>query len=203
MPRNDSFAQRSVATGGGGRFYNSTVNASSEPGEPNHVNAYGNHSIWYQWTAPVNGSVSVDTIGSTFDTVLAVYTGDDFANLALLASDDDGANFNGASRVDFACTAGVSYLIAVDGFLGASGGVVLNVIPVLSIPEARLAGSTSLDLTIFAPSGKSVILEGTTDFQNWTPVCTNPAPANGLLQVTRPAAGRSVQFFRARLNGQP
>ena len=201
-PRNDSFAQRLTVNSGGGRYLSSTVNASSEVGEPNHANAFGGASIWYQWTSPMNGGVTIDTIGSTFDTVLAVYTGDDFSNLNLVAADDDGANFNHNSKVTFHCSAGVVYLVAVDGFLGATGGVVLNVTPELSISDIHLAGSSTIDLAIYAPSNRSVILEGTTNFQVWVPISTNPAPASGLLQVTSPASGTSLQFYRARLNGQ-
>ena len=201
-PRNDSFAQRIVTGGGGGRYYGSTVNASSEPGEPNHANAFGGSSIWFQWTAPASASVTVDTIGSTFDTVLAVYTGDDFSNLALVAADDDGANFNHNSLVTFPCRLGENYLIAVDGFLGATGAVILNVTPALSIAEAGLTGGNHMALTVFAPSGKSVILESSADLQTWSVLTTNAVPATGLLQVTSPASGTSLQFYRARLSGQ-
>ena len=32
----------------------------------------GGVSVWYRWTAPMDGFVSVDTVGSDFDTLLAV-----------------------------------------------------------------------------------------------------------------------------------
>ena len=35
----------------------------------------GRSSVWYRWTAPFSGPVALDTCGSDFDTLLAVYTG--------------------------------------------------------------------------------------------------------------------------------
>lgn len=196
-PRNDSFAQRIVASGGGGKFLSNNTTASSEAGEPNHANAFGNRSIWYQWTAPVTGSVTVDTIGSTFDTVVAVYTGDNFSNLVLQGGDDDGANFNRNSLLTLNCTAGVTYLIAVDGFLGATGGMILNVTPVLSIPSSNLAVGGQFNLAIFAPGGRKIALETSPDLHIWTPVSTNVAPADGMLRINQPVNGMGARLYRA------
>ena len=197
-PRNDSFSARTVTTGGGGRFYGNTTTASAEPGEPNHADAYGGHSLWYQWTAPVDGLVTIDTIGSTFDTVLAVYKGDTLASLILQAADDDGANFNHNSLLTLSCKAGTTYLIAVDGFLGATGGVILNITPQLDIHATSLSGSNSLDLSIFAPGGRKVALETSTNLKTWSPVGTNQAPSDGVLRFLQPVGGAG-RFFRAHL----
>ncbi len=197
-PRNDSFSARTVTTGGGGRFYGNTTTASAEPGEPNHADAYGGHSLWYQWTAPVDGLVTIDTIGSTFDTVLAVYKGDTLASLILQAADDDGANFNHNSLLTLSCKAGTTYLIAVDGFLGATGGVILNITPQLDIHATSLSPSGSLDLSIFAPGGRKVALETSTNLRTWSAVGTNVAPADGVLRVLQPGGGAG-RFFRAHL----
>jgi len=49
------------------------ADASKESGEPSHAGDAGGHSVGSAG-APSNGTVVVDTIGSTFDTLLAVYT---------------------------------------------------------------------------------------------------------------------------------
>lgn len=51
-----------------------TIGATLEEGEvlPS-ASANATRSVWYQWTAPASGEVAVDTIGSEFDTVLAVW----------------------------------------------------------------------------------------------------------------------------------
>ena len=33
------------------------------------------NSVWYTWTAPANGQVVVDLARSSYDTLLAAYTG--------------------------------------------------------------------------------------------------------------------------------
>jgi hypothetical protein len=49
------------------------------PGEPSHDPAgnAGASSVWYQWQAPVSGSVTIDTVGAgtNFDTMMAVIPG--------------------------------------------------------------------------------------------------------------------------------
>src|SRR5439155_9822770 len=105
-----------------------SVSATKEPGEPNHAGNSGGHSVWYAWTAPSSSPVTIDTVGSSFNTLLAVYTGISMTNLSLVASNDDIApGTNLQSRVTFLASAGTAYQIAVDGFNGLAGNVVLTV----------------------------------------------------------------------------
>src|SRR5207244_362504 len=72
-------------------------------------------SVWWTWTAPTNGTVALDTIGSSFDTLLAVYTGNSVSSLSLISSDDNGGG-GLTSRAFFDATQGTTYQIGVDGF---------------------------------------------------------------------------------------
>src|SRR6185436_10649727 len=74
------------------------------------------------WTAPTNGPVTFDTMGSSFDTLLAIYTGNSASNLTLVAASDDvlGAT-NRQSRVTFTAISNTTYRVAVDGHEGACG----------------------------------------------------------------------------------
>jgi hypothetical protein len=134
-PANDNFAAAQSLTGGSGTVSGSTVGATREIGEPHHVGNPGGNSIWYRWSASTSGACRFDTIGSAFDTLLAVYTGTSLANLTLIAANDDivtGISTN--SQLSFIATAGTVYYIAIDGFSGgressvptASGSVVLQ-----------------------------------------------------------------------------
>ena len=71
--------------------------------------------------------MTINTSGSNFDTLLAVYTGNSVSVLTAVASNDD-ANypFNLTSSVTFHVVAGQTYHIAVDGWNGAAGNIVLN-----------------------------------------------------------------------------
>lgn len=68
----------------------------------------------------------MDTQGSDFDTLLAVYSGDAVNSLSAVASnnDDGGAQ----STVSFTATAGNTYRIAVDGSNAESGNIDLRLV---------------------------------------------------------------------------
>ncbi len=106
----------------------STVGSLKDPGEPNHCGVAGGASQWFAFQAEVDGVLALNTDGSTFDTVLAVYTGagSDFASLTPLVCDNDSGTNGVTSSLHFLSTAGTVYYIAVDGVNGASGTVVLN-----------------------------------------------------------------------------
>src|SRR5207302_3024984 len=134
-PANDAFASAERLGDRNGRVAGTTAGATKEPGEPLHAGDQGGHSIWYAWTAGANGDVTVDTSGSSFDTVLGVYTGSAVDALAQVAANDD-ADALLTSHVRFHATAGVTYLFAVDGKGGATGRVFL---------QWRLEGAPSND----------------------------------------------------------
>lgn len=123
----DTFATCVAISGRTGTQSDNNVTATKEPGEPDHAGNPGGHSLWYCWIAPTNRPVTFDTVGSTFDTLLAVYAGNDLGSLVVVETNDDIAGAtNRFSRVTFTPVTGQSYRIAVDGFGGASGIAQLN-----------------------------------------------------------------------------
>jgi hypothetical protein len=120
-PANDNFANAQSVSGTTGQVLGAeNPGATKEPGEPNHYGNPGGKSVWYRWTAPTAGNASVDTSGSTFDTLLAVYTGSAVNALTQVAANDDGG-VDLTSTVTFPAVGGTTYQIAVDGYYGASG----------------------------------------------------------------------------------
>ena len=122
-PANNNFANRTTMSGTSATVTGTNVNATKETGEPNHAGFTGGKSVWWTWTAPNSGAVQIDTIGSSFDTILGVYTGSGVSALTYVAGDDGGG---GASKVSFNAVAGITYQIAVDGYGGASGNITLR-----------------------------------------------------------------------------
>jgi len=124
-PFNDKFANASVISGSSTTVRAASIGATTESGEPTLV-SNGGASLWWRWTAPSSGLTVVDTTGSTFDTIAAVYTGTAVNSLTQIAMND---NYNGAqtSRLMFTATAGTTYDITVQGKSGATGMVVLSV----------------------------------------------------------------------------
>ncbi|MCX6973028.1 MAG: putative Ig domain-containing protein [Verrucomicrobia bacterium] len=122
---NDAFANAETLAGASASATGSNYDATAQVGEAAHAGQVATKSIWWKWTAPGNGSCTVDTIGSTFDTVLAVYTGASVSSLAPIASDDQSGGSN-TSKVSFITTTGTTYFFAVDGRSGAGGAVALQ-----------------------------------------------------------------------------
>ena len=125
-PANDAFANAQVLTGSSGTITATNVNATKETGEPAQAGNAGGASIWYAWTPTASGSLTIDTIGSAFDTTLGVYTGTAVNALTLRASNDDIASGNTASRVTLTVTAGTTYRISIDGYNAQRGAITLN-----------------------------------------------------------------------------
>ncbi|MCH6256077.1 S8 family serine peptidase [Puniceicoccaceae bacterium K14] len=114
--------------------------ADKEVGEPKHADNVGGCSLWWRWEATRNGQAIVDTFGSDFDTLLAVYRGTNLLDLELVASNDDlGGSLT--SQVTFDVRLGDHYYVAIDGRSGFSeavtGKVQLNV-DILEDPSTGL-----------------------------------------------------------------
>jgi subtilisin-like proprotein convertase family protein len=181
-PANDHLAQAQILTGADGQIAGSNVGATLELGERPHAGHVGARSVWFAWTAPAAGTWSFDTAGSSFDTLLAVYTGTVMEQLVTVADNDDAEGLpNRASRVTFTAAAGTRYLLAVDGYVGATGDLVLRWSATPNAPA----------INQFSPmegfAGIPVTLTGV-NFTGSTQVLFNQVPAeftvNGPSQIT-------------------
>ena len=121
-PANNNFLSATLLTGSSAFRIDSNVGATGEFGEPYHDGNQPAASIWYRWTAPADGLVTISAAGSSFDTVLALYRGTSLTSLVAIKSNDDAGNLY-TSEVRAIVYAGTSYRIAVDGFLGDMGTV--------------------------------------------------------------------------------
>lgn len=159
LPFTDNFEDQTAL--GAPDFQGHGVNfmASRQPYEPLHAGRPGSNSMWISWIAPEDGLLKLDTAGSDFDTLLAVYretpappTNSVFDKLQLVAANDD-ADDALSAWVQCNVVAGEIYRIAVDGFRNQQGNIVLRghftpsqyQLPVfLQQPQGRIlpAGST-------------------------------------------------------------
>lgn len=146
-PANDNFADR-IAIVASGSVTVSGVNAkaTSEAGDPTIEGDVAYKSVWWSWTAPFNGPATITTHGSSFDTLLGIFTGSALASLVSVAENDD-ANGLYTSSVVFNAVGGVPYAILVGGFNGAGGKIKLNV-------QVSAGGPCSYSLN---PSSRSVV----------------------------------------------
>lgn len=175
-PINDNFSARSAIISASGQATGVTLSATHELGEPSHANLPSGNSVWWSWTAPASGQVTLDTHGSGIGTVLAAYTGASVGNLSAQAANDNDGTLGGTSSVLFVAQSGVQYQIAVEGDSGAQGNVILNW-------SLNTSPTANLSLSISA-SGDT--LTGLT----YTGSVTNAGPGiavNSRLTLTLPA----------------
>jgi hypothetical protein len=204
---NDDFASAFVIGGFSGGTTGTNLGATVEPGEPEHTDTLGGASVWWQWTAPDSGVVTFDTFGSNFDTILAVYTGEDVDALTLVADNDD-AGDDYQSLVSFAAATGTTYRIAVDGFEGETGDITLDWswTPVsdepLTIEGVGINPDGSFGFVLRGPAGASGVVlrrDGPGDWTEWLPFSLE----GGAQEITDPdAAGPGAaptRLYRAEL----
>ena len=130
-PPNDDFANRILIVGTPATVSGSNVGASKEPGEPDHAGYTGGASVWWTWTAPFSGVVSIsaglhDDWGYHYGyPLLAVYIGPSVSALTTVAST---ASFSWGSpaQVSFTVVKGTAYQIAFDDLYGYTGNIVFN-----------------------------------------------------------------------------
>ena len=144
----------------GSQIFNTTL-ATTDPAEPPHCGVTGGASYWLMYQPPTNGTITLDTIGSTYDTVMEAYTFNgalaSYADLISVACDNDGVASQGASRVTFPVLKTRQYIVVVDGVAAARGVAWLNyVLNTNLLPTAPTLLSQITTQTVAA--GSTVLL---------------------------------------------
>jgi autotransporter-associated beta strand protein len=125
VPANDNFANRIPLTGSSITTNVSNVGATYEANEPMHLAIFGGRTVWFRWTAPASGGVTLTASNNALDTLVAVYTGTSVSNLTFVAGNDEDYFLSelveGDSTAYFNAVSGTTYVIAVDGVDGAWG----------------------------------------------------------------------------------
>ena len=178
-PLNDHFADALDIPADGAVLQWTNRFATVEPGEPKHARSpSASASVWWNWIPAAHGQVIIDTAGSSFDTVLAVYTNNTLTLLKEVAWADD-APGRKQGRATFSAQAGVAYHIAVAGYSAIDFGTVRLRVepggePDASPPQVAITGPAS-GLTITNATDSKVLVTGT---------AMDPTPnSSGLRQV--------------------
>ncbi len=154
----------------------STTGAFSDPGEPLHCGIQGGASHWFALIAEADGELHVNTDGSSFDTILAIYlpTGPGYENLQPIGCDNNSGLDGLDSRVSVTVQRLRTYFIVVDGVNGASGQVELNYS--LATPTSLSVVSSGADGTLVRVTGQRngiFVIEASANGGPWTSVITN------------------------------
>src|SRR5204863_2158905 len=89
IPANDNFSNALVLSGSNVSTNVTNIGATYEPGEPVHLETLGGKSVWFKWTAPSSGGVTLAASNNLVDTLVCVYKGTSLANLAFVAGNDE------------------------------------------------------------------------------------------------------------------
>ena len=164
----DNCATPTVISGTGNFAYNALAATTGAQGQSEAACSFFgstaiDNDVWFTWTAPANGFVSLSLCAGTsssFDTKLAVYPGTACpAGGSAIACNDDSCAF--VSELGFACTNGSSYVIQIGSFTG-SGGTAGSFSLLLGPPPPPTPPCTSV--------GPDVIVGSLIDTLNTTPV---------------------------------
>jgi hypothetical protein len=101
-----------------------TTGATIEPNDPtvpvacdNKMLYRGNNTVWYKYSPLINQAVYLDTLGTDYDTYIAVWTGGSLSNLTFIGCDDDtSSGFESQMILD--AQAGQTYYIEIAGYAG-------------------------------------------------------------------------------------
>lgn len=211
-PFNDEFSRRVVIQGASASARGSILGATKQSGEPDHGGGKGGRSVWWRWVAPSSGPVEIHTFGSSVDTLLGVYEGNDVGALALVAQNDNVAlGHSAASRVVFNAVAMREYQIAVDGHkirTDSDGSVVLTVSQppmVDSVPPSVTIAPPSTGLTRAGKVSYLVTYNDANFYQSTLlpsdVILRRTGSADGLVTVSGTGNTRLVTVFRITGDG--
>ena len=204
-PANDHFAQRERLTGPSVYASGTLGGASLESGEPFHFASGGPASVWYAWTAPGDGLVTITGRGFDWAPPLVIYEGSELAGLTKQAVSVVSGMWNQGQTARFAVRAGHDYAIVAvpwDG-MGTQDFVLELAHEPTGLPfEVRMltvdAGTLTLGLSGLGQH--AAIVESSADLESWR-VEREGVVGEGLIEIELPAnPAEPRRFYRARID---
>ncbi|RKZ69061.1 MAG: hypothetical protein DRQ99_02080, partial [Candidatus Parabeggiatoa sp. nov. 3] len=92
-----------------------TIDATTEASEVFPPCTFSEASVWYQYTPKKDENVVFDTLGSDYDTVLAIWSGDEHP-LTEIACNDNSLQTTQHSQINTTLQKNTRYFISVTGF---------------------------------------------------------------------------------------
>ncbi len=199
---------------------------NQESCEVNNVGV--SNTVWYSYVAPCDGLISLNTNGSTYDTVLSVFDKCGFfyavdfpcnfgetAPVQLACDDDSGTGVN-SQILDLPVIGGETYLIKVSDYNTSSGGGLLDFNFVFSGSETPVAAITSpsalecvcgvVEVTGSAHAGAGPVVR-TLEYQltgasSWELISSATTPVNAGLLGSWNTTGLAQGYYVLRLTVQ-
>jgi bacillolysin len=198
-PANDNFANASIVPIVGYRDALSAAASLRENLEQSSTCDFNpNHTVWYRYTTTSGGAVTFTTVGSDYDTVLSVWTGNAPGSLTEVACNDDYTGLT--SQVTLNAAPSTTYSIRISDY---NSGAVMStshlIFQLASPPDA----APQAGYTTHTPILTWNRLSWATSYE--IQIADNPAfagatnhPGIAGLSFTTPSLANGVHYWRVR-----
>jgi hypothetical protein len=163
----------------------------------------GGASEWLTFVPQSSGTLYLTTDGSTFDTVMAVFTRSPTnpAVLVPVACDNNSGSNHLTSAVTFPVAAGQTNYVDVDGVNGVTGVLQLNYSLVTSA-SLKFLGQTAQGaphFQVLGHAGMHFTIQASTNLANWVPLLTTNSPTATFDYVDATVPAPAQRYYRALL----
>lgn len=185
VPSNDSFSSPTVISSVPFVDHVDTRTATASFDDPSVPECFGGlYTVWYTFTPTVSMPIAADTVGSSYTTVVGVFTGSRGA-LTTVTCEPGIYEPDKQARVTFTAEAGVTYYLMVGSYYLEAGDLTVNINPALDLQIAidstgyvTTSGGAVVSGTIACSLDVSVDVHGTV-FQD-----AKPTQESGVIWVT-------------------
>ncbi len=195
-------AASTVVSGFTGSQIFNTTGSGTGPGEV-ICGVIGGSSDWLTFLPATSGTLFLNTDGSTYDTVMAVFKRNPTNSAALdLITCDNNSGTNGkTSAVVFPVQAGVTNYVVVDGINGATGILQLNYALVTATRVQFLPPTPEnmQHVQVIGRTNMHFILQASTNFSAWTSLLTTSSPAAIFDYIDPTSTNLPQRYYRALL----
>lgn len=200
---NGGFAPASIVRGYTGTQVFNTTTATTSGGEHPICDVMGGASVWISFIAEEAGTLFLNTDGSSYDTVMAVFQRTPTNALVQIACDNNSGLDNKDSALAAPVEAGKTNFVVVDGVRSAKGTLKLNYSLVTTGRVASL-GFTVQNAHQVRFTGRPSArfsLQSSSNLLNWaTMITANASATTGRYDYTDQASTNATRrFYRALL----
>jgi len=183
----------------GSQIFN-TAGSATEPGEV-ICGVVGGSSEWLTVVAEQTGTLFLNTDGSSYDTVMAVFRRNPTnANALDLLNCDNNSGTDGMdSALNIPVQIGATNFVLVDGVNGAVGTLYLNY-SLATTTVLKVAGRSANGANIIRINGRPGLnfrLQASADMKAWSTLTTTSAPTGVLDYTDDSSIGVARRYYRA------
>ena len=176
-----------------------TADGATEPSDAPVCDVIGGASYWVSFVPEQDGVLYLNTDGSDYNTVLAVFVRRANGNLRLMVCDNNGGSDPGTSALSVPVEAGRTNFVMIDGVKGETGNLHLNyslVVP-SSLTFLGMTAESYARLRVTGRPELNLVLQVSDDMTNWTPLATNSSLTGTLDYTDTTTPPRSQRLYRA------